>query len=51
MYRQMLINNIVNHLHENDLLKETDEEKVLQDVRAIVEYELQNYKLIVGNVY
>ena len=53
MHRKILIDNIVNRLYEEDLLNEADcssTEALLQDVREIVEYELKNYKLLVGDV-
>ncbi|MBQ6994978.1 MAG: hypothetical protein IJN64_10900 [Lachnospiraceae bacterium] len=54
MHRKILIDNIVNHLHEDELLNKADSssvENLLKDVRAVVEYELRNYKILVGEVY
>lgn len=53
MHRKILIDNIVNRLYEEELLNEADcssTEALLQDVREIVEYELKNYILLVGEV-
>lgn len=53
MHRKVLIDNIVNHLYEEDLLNEADcnsTAALLQDVREVIEYELKNYKLLVGEV-
>lgn len=53
MHRKILIDNIVNRLYEEDLLNEADSSSVaalLQDVREVVEYELKNYKLFIGEV-
>lgn len=54
MHRKLLIDNIVNHLLDDDLLNEADSssvENLLKDVRAVVEYELRDYKILVGEVY
>ena len=54
MHRKLLIDNIVNHLHEDELLNEADSqstEALLKDVREIIEYELKNYKILVGEIY
>lgn len=53
MHRELLINNIVNRLHEEELLNEADcccVENLLEDVREIVKHELENYKILVGEI-